>query len=221
MIAYEKRSWVLAAMLAALAGFVDAIGFVSLGGFFVSFMSGNSTRVAVGLVQDPPAAFVAGSLVMSFVFGVIAGMCVASRATRHRKPAVLALVTGFLTVAASLSEVTSHLPVAMVLAAAMGAENAVFQRNGEVSIGVTYMTGALVKLGQHIAAALMGGPRWNWAPYLILWSSLVGGACLGAFAFIRAGNVAIWMAVFAAGSMAVYAAMAGPSKGSHRVLGRQ
>jgi uncharacterized membrane protein YoaK (UPF0700 family) len=151
-------------------------------------------------------------MVLSFVSGVIAGSFVASRAARHRKPAVLALVTGLLTVAASLSEVTSHLPVAMVLAAAMGAENAVFQRNGEVSIGVTYMTGALVKLGQHIASALMGGPRWNWAPYLILWTSLVGGASLGAFTFIRAGNVAIWMAVLAAGSMAVYAAMAGPSK---------
>ncbi|EJU11751.1 hypothetical protein LH128_17332 [Sphingomonas sp. LH128] len=212
MIAYEKRFWVLAAMLAALAGFVDAIGFISLGGFFVSFMSGNSTRVAVGLVRDIPAAFIAGSLVLSFVFGVIAGTCVASRATRHRKPAVLALVTGLLTAAASLSEVASHLPVAMVLAAAMGAENAVFQRNGEVSIGVTYMTGALVKLGQHIAAALMGGPKWNWAPYLILWASLVCGACLGASTFIRAGNVAIWMAVVAAASMTAYAAMAGPSK---------
>ncbi|MBF7011416.1 YoaK family protein [Novosphingobium resinovorum] len=211
MIAYEKRFWVLAAMLAALAGFVDAIGFISLGGFFVSFMSGNSTRVAVGLVRDIPAAFIAGSLVLSFVFGVIAGTCVASRATRHRKPAVLALVTVLLTAAASLSEVTSHLPAAMVLAAAMGAENAVFQRNGEVSIGVTYMTGALVKLGQHIAAALMGGPKWNWAPYLILWASLVCGAW-GASTFIRAGNVAIWMAVVAAASMTAYAAMAGPSK---------
>ncbi|GAB7554581.1 YoaK family protein [Novosphingobium sp. 11B] len=212
MIAYEKRFWVLAAMLAALAGFVDAIGFISLGGFFVSFMSGNSTRVAVGLVRDIPAAFIAGSLVLSFVFGVIAGTCVASRATRHRKPAVLALVTVLLTAAASLSEVTSHLPVAMLLAAAMGAENAVFQRNGEVSIGVTYMTGALVKLGQHIAAALMGGPKWNWTPHLILWASLVCGACLGASTFIRAGNVAIWMAVVAAASMTAYAAMAGPSK---------
>lgn len=212
MIAYETRFWVLAAMLAALAGYVDAIGFISLGGFFVSFMSGNSTRVAVGLIRDTPAALVAGFLVLSFVSGVIAGSFVASRAARHRKPAVLAFVTGLLTAAASLSEVTSHLPVAMVLAAAMGAENAVFQRNGEVSIGVTYMTGALVKLGQHIASAFMGGPKWNWTPYLFLWSSLVCGASLGAFTFIRAGNVAIWVAVLAAGASAAYAAMAGASR---------
>jgi len=212
MIAYEKRFWVLAAMLACLAGFVDAIGFISLGGFFVSFMSGNSTRVAVGLVRDMPAALLAVFLVMSFVMGVIAGTCLASRTTRNRKPAVLALVTGLLAAAASASSLSFHWPVAMLLAAAMGAENAVFQRNGEVSIGVTYMTGALVKLGQHVAAALMGGPRWNWVPYLILWISLVGGACLGAFAFGRTGTLSIWSAVLAAGSIAAYAAAAGPSK---------
>lgn len=196
-------------MLAYLARFVGAIGFITLGGFFVSFMSGNSTRVAVGLVRDMPAALVAGFLVMSFVLDVNAGTCLASRTTRDRKPVVPARVTGLLAAAASLSSVASHLSVAMLLGAAMGAENAVFQRNVEVSIGVTYMTGARVKLGQHAAAALMGGPKRNWVLYLILW---VGGACLGAFAFGRAGNLSIWNAVFAAGSMAAYAAAAGPSK---------
>ena len=34
---------------------------------------------------------------------------------------------------------------------------------------------------------------------------------LGAVTYIRAGNVAIWMAVLAARSMAAYAAMVGPS----------
>ena len=35
--------------LAALAGFVDALAYISLGGFFASFMSGNTTRLGVGL----------------------------------------------------------------------------------------------------------------------------------------------------------------------------
>ena len=45
---YRRRDIALAASLSAIAGYVDAIGFLKLGGFFVSFMSGNSTRLGVG-----------------------------------------------------------------------------------------------------------------------------------------------------------------------------
>src|SRR3546814_20958730 len=70
-------------------------------------------------------------------------------------------------------------------------------RDGEVSIGVTYMTGALVKLGQRLAAALVGGPRWQWAPYLALWGGLIAGAAAGAPASPRAGMASLWIAVAA------------------------
>ena len=40
--------------LSTLAGYVDATGFLMLGGFFVSFMSGNSTRLGVGLIEGTP-----------------------------------------------------------------------------------------------------------------------------------------------------------------------
>lgn len=46
----------------------------------------------------------------------------------------------------------------------MGLENAVFQIEGAGGLGLTYVTGALVKAGQLIAAALNGGARWAWAP---------------------------------------------------------
>ena len=54
------------------------------------------------------------------------------------------------------------------------------QKDGEVSIGVTYMTGTLVKLGQHVALALLGGNRFGWLLYLLLWCGLVLGATAGA-----------------------------------------
>ena len=41
----------LALSLAVLAGYVDSLGFLQLGGVFVSFMSGNSTRLAVSLAE--------------------------------------------------------------------------------------------------------------------------------------------------------------------------
>ncbi|MEC8456884.1 MAG: DUF1275 family protein, partial [Pseudomonadota bacterium] len=41
----------LALLLAGLAGYVDSLGFLHLGGVFVSFMSGNSTRLAANLAE--------------------------------------------------------------------------------------------------------------------------------------------------------------------------
>lgn len=45
----ERHERTLAVLLSALAGYVDSLGFLQLGGLFVSFMSGNSTRLAVGI----------------------------------------------------------------------------------------------------------------------------------------------------------------------------
>ena len=48
MTRYDKRAQALVIRLSALAGYVDAIGCIQPRGFFVSFMSGNSTRLSVG-----------------------------------------------------------------------------------------------------------------------------------------------------------------------------
>ena len=60
-----------AIVLAAAAGYVDAAGFLMTGGFFVSFMSGNSTRLGVGLFRGAGEALIAGGLIAAFVSGVV------------------------------------------------------------------------------------------------------------------------------------------------------
>jgi uncharacterized membrane protein YoaK (UPF0700 family) len=190
---HEKPEHRLAISLALLAGYVDSIGFLSLGGFFVSFMSGNSTRLAVALAEGSAQGWLCGLLIAGFVLGVTGGALLArSTGPRHRA-AVLALVTLLLTLAA----VTGALPrlSALLMAAAMGATNNTLQRDGEVSVGVTYMTGALVKFGQHLAHALAGEPRGAWAPHLLLWLGLLAGAIIGATAYRLAGHDALWIAV--------------------------
>lgn len=69
------------------------------------------------------------------------------------------------------------------MALAMGMANNVFVQKGEVSIGVTYMTGTLVKFGQRLAGKLLGESDSNWLPYLLLWIGLVSGAILGSIGY--------------------------------------
>ena len=200
---YSRTSLLLAASLAMLAGFVDAVGFLKLGGFFVSFMSGNSTRLGVGAaLGDLAAVGTAGGLVLLFVTGVVGGVLLGREDWRWRRVAVLALVAVLLSISALLSGM-GFAAASAFAALAMGALNAVFQREGDIGIGVTYMTGALVRMGQRIAAALRGGPVWEFAPFAMLWVALTTGAVLGAAVYGAIGGVALWVA---AGASAVLGA---------------
>ena len=208
---FDRKIRLLAACLSALAGFVDALAFLKLGGFFVSFMSGNSTRFSVGLAQGSWNAAIAGGLIATFVVGVVFGSLAGAAAGAYRRPAVLVLVTFLLGIAATFS-LAGHTNLAVgAMALAMGAENAVFEERGEVRIGLTYMTGALVKMGQRLASAAMGGDRFAWTPYLLLWAGLVCGAVAGAAAYHALALSALWIAVFAAGALAATAAFIGPN----------
>lgn len=86
----------LAFSLAGLAGFVDAIGFLALGGYFASFMSGNSTRLAVGIVNATRfqlTTFVPLAIIVVFVGGVMLGAAVRSRAAARPATAVMVIVS--------------------------------------------------------------------------------------------------------------------------------
>ncbi|MBO9621405.1 MAG: DUF1275 domain-containing protein [Sphingomonas sp.] len=195
----------VAVCLAALAGFVDALAFTSLGGFFASFMSGNSTRLGVGLGQGVAAdAATAAALVLSFVSGVIVASVIVRAARARHKEALMLAVTGLLILAAAVATVVPGPLVLLLLAAAMGVENGVFNRDGEVTIGLTYMTGSLVRMGQKMADALMGtGDRWDWMPYLALWAGFVAGAVSGAASQLRWGWSALWLAVAVSAALTV------------------
>jgi uncharacterized membrane protein YoaK (UPF0700 family) len=185
----------LACALSALAGYVDGIGFLHLGGLFVSFMSGNSTRMGVSLAEGHWSnAVEALGLVVLFVIGAAAGSLIVLGRGANRQPWLL-LAEALLLTAAALCY-AAGLPNTAIAAIvlAMGLENAVFQIDGGAGLGLTYVTGALVKVGQLIATALTGGPRWGWAPNLLLWAALVAGSLCGALAYHWINLAAIWFA---------------------------
>jgi uncharacterized membrane protein YoaK (UPF0700 family) len=201
----EPQLIAIAVCLAALAGFIDALAFVSLGGFFASFMSGNSTRLGVSLATGMSGnTATAAALLLSFVSGVILATVIVRARPRDSMAAVMAVVTLVLLAAATVGSFAPGMIALLLLALAMGAENGVFHRDGEVTIGVTYLTGSLVRMGQRLAGALMGdADRWAWLPYLLLWAGFVAGVVLGVGAHVRWGWDALWFATAASAALTI------------------
>ena len=169
-----------------MAGMVDVIGFLASGGFFLSFMSGNSTRFSVGVVEGAPYVGMVSLLLLSFVGGVVAGSLIGRQNTLSpsRRQAYILIIISILLFAAPVIASFEFLLFGLCLAAfCMGLENTLFEREGSVSFGLTYMTGALVKIGQGLATLMSGGARFAWVPYLLLWIGLVSGAAIGAMLF--------------------------------------
>ena len=202
---FDRPRQALATAIAFLAGSVDALGFLSGDRYFVSFMSGNTTRLAVDVASEPRRALMPALLIVGFVTGVAGGRIVVTRAGTWRKPVLLGLVALLLAAAAAAhgAGATGLSLGTMVLA--MGAVNNSFQRDGAAIVGLTYMTGALVRLGQAIGGALSGERQTGWGAYLVLWSGLFGGAVMGALLFTRLGGPAFWLAAGLAAALAVAA----------------
>jgi uncharacterized membrane protein YoaK (UPF0700 family) len=98
---------------------------------------------------------------------------------------------------------TTLAAIAIVLA--MGAENAIFADSSDVRIGLTYITGTLVKMGQHLARAALGGPKLVWWPYFLLWLGLAAGAVVGAAIYPVLGLNGLWLAAAASLLFAAFA----------------
>lgn len=180
------RTLSLGLLLTATAGFVDAVGFIVLGGYYTSFMSGNTTQLGAGLAHGlGPALVLPASLVVLFFIGSFMGSLVAQSSPRWGPPATLALVVAAIGLSLLLG-VLGFSPAQwmLLLAAAAGTQNAVLQPIGAARLGTTFVTGTLFAAGQDLARATVGeAPPWRWAQHLLVWASLCAGALAGAFAF--------------------------------------
>lgn len=202
----ELGDLVLATALLAIAGFVDAVGFLRLGHLFVSFESGNSTQFAIGIGGvSLSEASVAGALVGLFLAGVVGGKMLAIAAKDWRRPAILIAEAALIGVAA-LVPLPGVRP-AFLMAVAMGGQNAVLHHAGQTKTSLTYVTGTLVNFGERLAEAVCrAGPAAAWAPYLVLWIGIVCGGAVGAIAYGAWGLRAL---LIPTGAILVLAAITG------------
>jgi uncharacterized membrane protein YoaK (UPF0700 family) len=199
------RHLILGMVLTGSAGLIDVVGFIELGGYFTSFMSGNTTQGGAAFIEGAwPVLQLTASLVGLFFIGSVLGALAAYSSPRWGPAAVsLAVLSGVaLTLALALSGYPATQAM-LVLAASAGAQNAILPMRGAVRLGATFVTGTLYMAGQDLALALKGSaPPLRWLQHLAIWFGLFGGAALGALLYRFAGILTLFLPA------AIYAAFA-------------
>ena len=189
--------------MACLAGYVDITGYIQLDGYFVSFMTGNTTLLARDLAGGMSRVAVPALLIAGFVIGVTIGTLAGDRLPKRRKPVVTGLVSACL-LGAVLARAGDATEISLgLLVIAMGALNTVLSGNRTNPVGVTYMTGALVRTGQLLADRIRGDRKASPHLFAFLWLSLLAGALVGAYVGLHWGDASLWIA--AAASLALFA----------------
>ena len=219
----RNEEW-LAARLAMVAGFVDAYGIITYG-VYLSFMSGNTTQTGY---QTAEGAFGPASLsalaILFFVVGSFAGTLLMQFAGRWARPAVFGVVAAVL--AAIIGFTLLRLLSAAVHVAtgsfAMGMMNIALSRVGAQPVSLTFVTGALSRIGSSLALALRRAPlpdaQGPWDTHLRramllgrIWAGFLAGALLSGATAPRYGA---WVLAAPALVLAVLAAFDGPKRGA-------
>lgn len=193
-------------ILTAIAGFVDAIAFIELGGYFASFMSGNTTQLGLALngPDDRIALLLNGVtlampliLVGMFFCGAFVASFISAVEEHWYSTRVMLLVVALLLSVVILSQlpVTGQFPI-VLLSGAMGAQNAAFKPSGAVRLGTTFVTGTVFNAAHDLANGLRGKvPRYRWLQHVSVWLALVFGVVLGAVLYSRLGVCSLLLPV--------------------------
>ncbi|AHF67538.1 YoaK family protein [Pseudomonas cichorii] len=168
----------LAASLSVLAGMTDAIGFMATGDF-VSFMSGNTTRLAVAISDGDSGTTTRLILaIIVFIAGNALGVIIARLGGRRALPLLLSVAT--LLCAAAAWPMDSNILVLVWAILAMGMLNAAVEQVNGLPVGLTYVTGALSRFGRGLGRRMLGERRDGWRIQLVPWAGMFVGAVIGA-----------------------------------------
>lgn len=164
----DRRRANVAAVLAGVGGFVDAVGFLLLFDVFIAHMSGNAAALGANVGSQHAVASVAERLVVIPVFaiGVGVGHVIAERVKKRRGASELAslmlvesfLLGGFVVTGVVFEDGSGWAAdswraavVAAIGAAAMGVQSAALRRVGEVTVQTTFVSGVLTNIAVDLA----------------------------------------------------------------------
>ncbi len=175
--------------LTFVAGWVDAVAYVSLGHVFTANMTGNLVLLGINAAEDQPIAAIRSAVALAcFALGALLGGLI----TRSARPggvwprqATLAMTAELVLLLAFAvgwlrARVPGDPPVGDVLvalgAAAMGLQSAAARHVAVAGVSTTYVTGTLTSLMAELAALSGSVDRYRWAQVLV---AIVLGAWLG------------------------------------------
>jgi uncharacterized membrane protein YoaK (UPF0700 family) len=189
------------ALLACSAGYVDALGYVALGGVFTSHATGNVSAIAIALVTGTGRgiALIRAVMVAAFAVGGALGTIVLEQ---RRSPTValvlvalclLAAAFGLREAAAGSTAAATDALVAC-LAIAMGIQNIALAQLGRRA-HTTHITGPLTDLASDLTlrAVSRGGEVGDRTPLRVHAGRVCGfaaGAFVGAEAWVALGSAA-------------------------------
>lgn len=176
-----------AAARAAVAGCIDALGFVTLGGILVAHMSGDT---AVGALKFErriwSEALARLSPLPDFLVGTVIGNVAAralSRGGRFALGVAVLLHLGILSAALVLSWRGVRAPLLMVtlLVLTMGLQGASLRRIAGHEVRTTFVTGMLVAFVDELSDRWLVGSK-NTRPglHIAVWCAFFAGALIGA-----------------------------------------
>jgi uncharacterized membrane protein YoaK (UPF0700 family) len=193
-------------VLTMVTGLVDAVSYLNLGHVFVANMTGNVVflgfAVAGATDLSIPASLVA---IGAFVAGAIAGGRLGSSAGHHRgrllavatyiQVAVLGAAVFVSTAAFAPESNVVRYALIMLLALAMGLQNAVARRLGVPDLTTTVLT--LTLTGIAADSILAGGTNPNPGRRLLATATMFLGAAVGAVLLFHVGTGAVLALVLA------------------------
>ena len=152
----------LAIALTAVAGYVDAVGYIVLSHVFTANMTGNTVASATSVLDgDWPTLIRRGFVIPLFVLGALISRFVIDSARRKGVRVVEAyLFAGeALLLAIFWIVAVQHAPLLLLVGiagGAMGLQNATISKFGALSVRTTHVTGTLAEFSEEFAETVIG-----------------------------------------------------------------
>lgn len=203
-IARAERSLVpLARGLAALAGFIDAAGFLAFGNIYLASPIANTTILGVELAGMQSFQLV-GTALLSFLVGVVLTTLCAHGLAHWRRTAILSGVATATLIAFLFFEADDIYPALVLLAAAAGGLHCVLERDPQHLQEGMFPSAQMIRLGDAL------GSHWDCekssliSDHSLFWLCFVVGGVLGTAAWLGLGQWALAIASLGTGLLAVY-----------------